>query len=97
MQRLDAPENGARGLAGELLVRDGFDQCLKRRLSPVRPKPTRPDATDEPAQRFVGRRKVFNGLLVHGCATDVASSREGGQGQSMERSRLARGLPLPAA
>jgi hypothetical protein len=66
MKGFDAAQDGLRGLAGELLVADGFDQSLERRLLVIGLQLAGGGGVDEAGKNGVCPAEVLDGLFVHG-------------------------------
>ena len=58
-------EDGLRGFAGELLVADGFHECLECALRAVGLQAARADFRDDAPKDGVGLGKVRDGFAVH--------------------------------
>ena len=57
----EAAVDGGRGLAGDLLVEDGFDEGREGAAPRVLAQPARPHRADDPVEHGVGPAQVADG------------------------------------
>ena len=82
MQRLHAAENGLRGLAGELLVADSFDERLEGALRTIGLEAARTGAFDDSSQRRIRSGKMLESFAMHVSCETLTGSQGGGNGNS---------------